>query len=409
MPHDVRTCIIVEGEIDCMSMYEFDIPSLSVPFGGGKGAKQQWIDTEFHNMDRFDEIFICMDNDEAGHEAAVEIATRLGIERCRIVTLPYKDANECLLNGVTRDQMFDCIETAKFLDPEEVANASQFLQDTLDAFFYYEQGLFSSPWFKLNKFFKFRVSEMSLLNGINGHGKSQVVGNIMLSALKDDVPTCVASMELKPGILLKRLTIQATCTKTPEINEIEAANAMFSRNLWLFNLTGTAKSDRLLEIFAYVNRRYGVKFFIIDSLMKCGISEDDYNGQKAFVDKICDFKDKYNVHVLLVTHPRKGDSELKMIGKMDVKGTGAITDLADNVFTIWRNKPKERAIQAQSEGEFVSNEDATFINQPDAVLNLDKQRNGDGWEGKIGLKFDKVSNQYLSTDKCKPFNYLYGQ
>ncbi|MFO6426560.1 hypothetical protein ACLBOM_13325 [Escherichia coli] len=39
--------------------------------------------------------------------------------------------------------------------------------------------------------------------------------------------------------------------------------------------------------------------------MKCGIGDDDYNGQKAFVDSICDFKNKTNSHVILVTHWRK--------------------------------------------------------------------------------------------------------
>ncbi|XBY07296.1 hypothetical protein ABR759_20570 [Escherichia coli] len=58
----------------------------------------------------------------------------------------------------------------------------------------------------------------------------------------------------------------------------------------MFGLTGTAKADRLIEIFDYARRRYGIQLFIIDSLMKCGIGDDDYNGQKAFVDSICDFK-----------------------------------------------------------------------------------------------------------------------
>ncbi|OGO94414.1 MAG: hypothetical protein A3F10_02720 [Coxiella sp. RIFCSPHIGHO2_12_FULL_42_15] len=62
---------------------------------------------------------------------------------------------------------------------------------------------------------------------------------------------------------------------------------------------------------------------------------------------------------------------------MDIKGTGSITDLADNVFTVWRNKNKEPS-------------------EPDAILQCDKQRNGE-WEGKISLWFDSVSLHYLET------------
>lgn len=408
-PKEIRACIICEGEVDAMSFYEYGIPALSVPFGGGTGNKQQWIDCEFHNMDRFDEIIICMDSDEAGQKAAGEIATRLGIERCRIAELPYKDANECLINGVTEDQIWESLETARFLDPEELAEAGAFLQDTIDAFYKTEHGLFQSPWESLNHNFQFRESEISLINGVNGHGKSQVTGHLMLEAIRQGARCCIASMELKPGILLKRLVRQATCAPKPPVNEIESAFDLFNEKLWLFSLTGTAKADRLLEIFSYANRRYGIQFFVIDSLMKCGIGETDYDGQKEFMDKLCDFKNKHNAHVILVTHSRKGDNEEKPTGKMDVKGTGAVTDLADNVFIIWRNKTGERARQALKDGEKVTDKEKEYADLPGALLILDKQRNGEGWEGKIGLDFDVDSNQYLPFNEKSPFNYVMGE
>ena len=74
----VRAVVLCEGEIDCMSYAQYGISALSVPFGGGKGAKQQWIEFEYHNLDRFEEIFISMDVDDVGREAAREIASRLG-------------------------------------------------------------------------------------------------------------------------------------------------------------------------------------------------------------------------------------------------------------------------------------------------------------------------------------------
>jgi twinkle protein len=47
--------------------------------------------------------------------------------------------------------------------------------------------------------------------------------------------------------------------------------------------------------------------------------------------------------------PRKGLDESKPPGKLDSKGTGAISDLADNCFSIWRNKEKERLTQVKEE------------------------------------------------------------
>lgn len=402
----VRAVVLCEGEIDCMTYTQYGISALSVPFGGGKGAKQQWIEFEFHNLDRFDEIWLSMDSDEVGQQAAREIASRLGEHRCRMVTLPHKDINECLMAGVPEDDIWNCLAQATYFDPEELYSAREFYQDTINAFYGREQSLFQSPWGALNHNFQFREAELTLVNGVNGHGKTEVVGHIVVEALRQGVKACVASLELKPGILLKRLTRQATCCKMPPVLEIEAAFNFYDDRLWLFGLTGTAKADRLLEIFHYARRRYGIQLFVIDSLMKCGIGDDDYNGQKAFVDALCDFKNKTNSHILLVTHSRKGDSEDKPTGKMDVKGTGAITDLTDNLFIIWRNKARERALQRIQAGEPPGDKDQQLLSGPASVLMLEKQRNGEGWEGGVPLFLDEQSHQFLMAEGATPYNYI---
>ncbi|ALD76048.1 DNA primase/helicase, phage-associated [Citrobacter portucalensis] len=406
IPKNMRIVILCEGEIDCMSYHQYGFPALSVPFGGGKGAKQQWIEFEYHNLDRFDEIWISMDSDEVGQAAAREIATRLGEHRCRLVKLPHKDINECLMAGISSDDIVGYLERASFFDPEELYSAREFYQDTINAFYGKEQSLFYSPWESLNHNFAFRQAEMSLVNGVNGHGKTEVVGHMALEAMRQGVKTCIASLEIKPGILLKRLTRQSTCLKLPPQLEIESAFKFYDDRLWLFGLTGTAKADRLIEIFTYAWKRYGIELFIIDSLMKCGIGDDDYNGQKAFVDALCDFKNKTNTHVLLVTHSRKGDSEEKPTGKMDVKGSGSITDLTDNLFIIWRNKLREKAIQKDQQGEELDDKERKALVAPASVLMLEKQRNGEGWEGGIPMYLDPASHQFLPTETASPFSYI---
>jgi hypothetical protein len=87
--------------------------------------------------------------------------------------------------------------------------------------------------------------------------------------------------------------------------------------------------------------------------MKCVRGEDDYNGQKDFVNDLCSFAQDSGVHVHLVHHVRKGESEHKAPGKFDIRGAGSITDLVDNVFIVWRNKraeEKERRADGCSSG-----------------------------------------------------------
>lgn len=137
----------------------------------------------------------------------------------------------------------------------------------------------------------------------------------------------------------------------------------------------------MLEAFRYAAKRYRVTHFVVDSLLKCGIAEDDYKAQKAFLDRLCDFKNEFNAHVHLVAHARKGESEDKAPGKLDVRGAGAITDLADNVFTVWRNKRKELAGD-EADGDV-----------EDARLYCHKQR-ATGYEGALRLWFDTSSLQF---------------
>lgn len=405
-----RAVVICEGEIDCMSYEQYGINALSVPFGGGKGAKQQWIEYEYHNLDRFNEIWLSLDNDEVGFEAAREIARRLGEHRCRLVELPHKDINECLQAGMGVDDVFQCMERAKYFDPEELCSAADFLQETVDSFNTRDDGLFVSPWRSLNENFKFRAAELTLINGVNGHGKTELAGHIAVSAMAQDVRTCVASLELKPGKMLARLVRQTICSARPERGDIVQTFEWFADRLWVFKLTGTAKAERLLEIFSYARRRYGIELFIIDNLAKCGFDEEDASGQKAFIDSLCDFKNEHNCHVILVTHSRKTDESVPT-GKMDVKGTGALTDMPDNVMSVWRNIPREIATRKlqKSGPQSLDDKDKKYMEMPGSLIRLLKQREGEGWIGDIGTTFEPRSHQFLESDKAMPFNYLVGK
>ncbi|WP_210496317.1 toprim domain-containing protein [Pantoea ananatis] len=401
-----RLLILCEGEIDCMSYAQIGLPALSVPFGGGKGAKQQWIEHEYHNLDRFDEIWLSMDNDDVGREAAKEIARRLGEHRCRLVELPHKDINECLIQGMSGDDVMQYLERAKYFDPDELCSAGDLLQETIDAFEQRDAGLFNSPWQSLNYNFKFRSSELTLVNGVNGHGKTELVGHIAIEAMAQSARVCIASLELKPGKMLARLTRQAICTATPTREDITMCNEWLSENLWVFKLTGTAKADRLLTIFAYARRRYGIDLFVIDNLAKCGFDEEDASGQKAFIDALCDFKNEHNCHVILVTHARKTD-ETVPTGKMDVKGTGALTDMPDNVMSVWRNIPREMAQRKldRQGPQGLDEKEKRALDMPPSIIRLLKQREGEGWIGDIGTTFDPRSHQFLENGK-QAFNYL---
>jgi twinkle protein len=117
---EAREIVITEGEIDAITSWDYGRPALSVPFGGGGGQKQKWIESEFERMARFEVIYLALDMDSDGEAAADEIANRLGRHRCQRVQLPRKDLNECRKAEITTEEIRLCFERARPLDPPEL-------------------------------------------------------------------------------------------------------------------------------------------------------------------------------------------------------------------------------------------------------------------------------------------------
>jgi len=409
IPDTARGVTVTEGEIDALSAFQMGFPALSVPFGGGGGAKQQWIEHEFERLERFDTIYLALDNDQAGQQATAEIVERLGAHRCMVVSIPapHKDLNDLLRAGWAPGQLRTLFDQAKTMDPSELRSAALYADDVVREF-YPDGGSqpgFSTPWPKLHGRLAFRPGEVCILAGANGSGKSELAGHILLAALDHGERACVASLEFKSAKWLKRLTRQAAASREPTPEHIRAVHRWYAGKLWAFDVTGTAKTGRILEVFAYAARRYGIRVFVIDNLAKCGLGEDDYNGQKHFVDGLTDFAKTHDAHVLLVHHTRKGESEDRPQSKWDIKGSGGITDMADSVLVLWRNKPKEEAIrQAEARRQ---TPDRDTLEKIDAALQCHKQRNGEEEPG-VGLWFDRASHQFIERRGDAPRVYVSG-
>lgn len=174
-----REVVIAEGEIDALSWAAYGMPAMSVPFGGGKGGKQNWIENEYDRLDRFERIYISTDMDKPGEEAADEIASRLGRHRCYRVSLPFKDANDCLVNGIERSVMLAAIAGAKSLDPEGLRKASDYADKVAHLFWPApeERPGYTLPYGKLVDKLFLRPAEVTLWSGAAGSGKSQILSD----------------------------------------------------------------------------------------------------------------------------------------------------------------------------------------------------------------------------------------
>lgn len=391
---NTRTIAITEGELDAMSLHQVGFPALSVNAGA---ANHQWIENDWERLERFSEILICFDNDEAGNKGASEVMRRLGIERCKRVIFPAKDANDYLMNGADRSDFDASIMEAKPQDPEELRQASDFI-DKVKSMFYPAEAEERDPALRLDKdldWFEFRPGEISVWTGYNGHGKSLMVSQVLVGLMQQGEKFVIFSGEMTPQNVLKRMVKQITGLDRPSRSYIDAVGEWLLDKAWIFNVVGSASLDRLMEVFLYANKRYGTRHFVIDSLMMTDVPEDgvgSMTAQKEAIRKICDFARRNGCHVHLIAHPRKGRDETGSPGKMDVAGSSKITDGADNVFTVWSKRKDE-------------SEEAT--DEPDALLELQKQRNGEVQHFKLWLWFNREAQQFATNSKRRAISYVH--
>lgn len=265
------------------------------------------------------------------------------------------------------------------------------------------------PWEKTHGLIQFRPGEVTVWGGPNGSGKSLVTGQTALSLCAQGEKVCVASFEMKPMKTLERMGRQWTHMSMADDHNLadprmrailtdvyEQFRDWTDTRMWLYDQQGTVQWKQVCAVARYCAKELGITQFFVDNLMKCVAGEDDYNGQKAFVDELCSIARDSNIHIHLVHHIKKPSTENAKPTKYDFKGTGAITDQPDNVIVVWRNKEKERKFQ---DGK------ATAMTEPDAMLIVDKQRNGEGWEGNIGLWYHGPSQQFLPGHNVAPMEF----
>lgn len=365
-----REVVICEGEINAMSVKQSGHDALAVPFGAGGGNKQAWVENEYDNLECFDVIYLWFDNDKAGKEAVPELIARLGCERCRIIVSPC-DANDQLTEGLDFVGMVELKNNSKEQTPESLARMNEYADKAWDEIsnpMAYAIG-YRLPWKKCGDSFVFRSGEVTVLTGVNSHGKSAGVGQMTVGVMSQGGKVCVASMESNPHKwavkMLRQYCSMSNLEQPGNRQEFDNMWQWFNSSMFAYSSPGRGVCSDILSVFKYARKRFGVTFFVLDNLSALDVALDDYEGQRNFVQKLVNFAKTENVHVLFVAHQRKPLAESDAGDRFSIKGSGALSDLVDNVLIWWRNKAKEKKIRA---GDIIDQKEA------DVMLTCDKQR-----------------------------------
>ena len=247
-------------------------------------------------------------------------------------------------------------------------------------------------------------SELTVLTGKRGGGKSSFAGQMALNAIQNGSKVCFYSGELNSKMFQSWIFSQAAGeqyvdpitdrfgeTRYHVSNYAEGRiRAWLGESLILYDNTKNKSSERnsILERFQLARTYYGCNLFFVDNLMtaKYAIDSDRdyYRAQSNFAGQLVDFAQEQAVHVVLIAHPRKGDS-----GDIndDVSGSGDITNRASNVMQV------KRLEEAESRKEGCG-----------TIIAVAKNRDW-GKYGKMRMNYNEPSKRLISVDGTNIMKY----
>ena len=246
----------------------------------------------------------------------------------------------------------------------------------------------SLGWVKTEDRFRVRASELTILTGVSGHGKSMWLSQVILSLMRQNTKCLIASLEMRPVLTIGRMINQTLGSPEPTDDYIRKFCERAKDKLYVYDQTGTTTSDDMIATMFYGKHILGVEVFVVDSLMKMSdISEESLEKQKLFVDRLAVTARDLQVQIFLVAHTRKMKDETEIPDATNIMGSSHIRNLCDNIICVWRNRYKEKLVE---EGK-TSDDELKII--PDAKVFVQKNRNGQ-WEGSFNFWFSQKTLCY---------------
>jgi len=349
IPHDTNEIIITEGEFDAMAVYQATgRPAVSLPNGCRSLPMEVLV-----LLERFDTVYLWMDNDGPGREGAEMFARKLGVERCLLVQpsgkrgwnggnnnnnmmmmdegescddeedlsfeaasesrpQPPKDANEALLQGWDINEL---LNEASELPHERILKFSdlrdQVIHEITNPDKYRGVPVPSLPGFtSLIK--GFRRGEMTVLTGPTGSGKTTFLGQTSLDLAEQGVNVLWGSFEIKNTRLMHKLLQQYMKDVLP-IGLAEREGSMEEKKkmyealtvladkfdtlpMYFMKFHGGSDIDDVLDAMEYAAYVHDVEHIILDN-MQFMISRD--------VKKMSSSFDKFDMQDIAIEKFRK--------------------------------------------------------------------------------------------------------
>jgi twinkle protein len=336
-------------------------PVVSLQNGADKSGKSARvaIQKSLEFVTSFDKVIFMFDMDEVGQIAATECAKLCKPGQAHIASLPFKDPNECHLNGQGK-AVISAIWDAKEYRPDGIVNASDLWERVSVE---KENHCVEYPWPALNgKTRGARKGELVVLTAGSGVGKSavvreiahdlmnkgQTVGMIMLEENIERTALGMMGLHLNHPLHLNRGDFSQE-----QLHEAFNATAGSGR-LWLYDHFGSTSAGNLLDRVRYLAAGCGCDFIVLDhisiAVSDAEANNDSHLDERKLIDmlmtKLRSLVEELGVGLFVISHLRrpggdKGHEEGAATSLSQLRGSHAIAQLSDMVIGLERNQQDE--------------------------------------------------------------------
>ena len=354
------TLIIVEGEMDMLSVYEAGFPNvISAPNGASNTDFMESVD-----FSKFTHIQIAVDNDEPGEKFKENLIKYLGGSRCYIANFPddCKDASDVLVKHGA-EKLQKCLESPFHVGYDGVTMADDVLEDMVYMLENGEESGVDVGFSNLKEHYNIQTGLFTVVTGVPSSGKSEFVNNIAMNLAEnhgwkfafyspENYP--YKYMYRKLNELHTRLSFVDNYKREKmTVKELAESNKWVNDHFFGLNNSkmkgstiGMPTVTEILNHAVPLIVNHGVKGIILDPFNKFDQSRQNWMTTTEWINTqlaiMSDFAREHNIHLWLIAHPTKIQRESKYNYKRpvmyDISGSSNFYNVMDFGIVVHRTK-----------------------------------------------------------------------
>jgi replicative DNA helicase len=363
------TVYIAEAEIDAMSLWTAGHRNVVSSTAGAKAFKQEWYD----RLQRFEKIYLCLDNDKDGRIGSLKLAKRLGLNRCYNVTLPdnVKDLNEFFKTNTIAE--FNALAQKATLFPvENVINLRTSLKDRVRRMENGEEPDEGIEWASKNLrkvSSKLKPGNLIIIAAKPKVGKTTFAMNQLLQWAKQGISSFNYQCEMDEEDLEDKYVrmdyngvipnLKLYEEGTPEYEEARAelvrvykasTYTLPTKHLFSYHpKIDELEIEKVCEKITEVVQRFGCQVAVVDNLHFLCRGDNAKEKLEVATRAFKSLAGTLGIVIICITHPRKTNHN-RALTNDDLKDSASIFQDADLVVLLHR-KYLEGDVLPDEEGE----------------------------------------------------------